>query len=134
MGFVMENYNAFGKYRTVESIFDANGNILANHPVNAKVKPNIDSGSDPEVNGLAEMSSAIANSSRGPACMVKQWGTYTLGRAITAADNCSMNTSFSQLVDPAKASSSGDQPGTILNMIKSPAFDANFRLRKRGAL
>ncbi|WP_413294629.1 DUF1588 domain-containing protein [Bdellovibrio sp. HCB185ZH] len=134
MGFVMENYNAFGKYRTVESIFDANGNILANHPVNAKVKPNIESGNDPEVNGLSEMATAIANSSRGPACMVKQWGTYTIGRAITAADNCSMNTSFSQLVDPAKASSSGDQPGTILNMIKSPAFDANFRLRKRGAL
>ncbi len=134
MGFVMENYNAFGKYRTMESIFDANGNILANHPVNAKVKPNIESSTEAEVNGLAEMSVAIANSSRGPACMVKQWGTYTMGRAITAADNCSMNTSFSQLVDPAKASSSGDQPGTILNMIKSPAFDANFRLRKRGAL
>ncbi|UYL09408.1 DUF1588 domain-containing protein [Bdellovibrio sp. SKB1291214] len=133
MGFVMENYNAFGKYRTVESIFDANGNILANHPVNAKVKPNIESANEAEVNGLKEMSIAIANSSRGPACMVKQWSTYTMGRAVTAADNCAMNTSFSQLTDPGKSSSSGDQPGTILNMIKSPAFDANFRLRKRGA-
>ncbi|WP_413580902.1 DUF1588 domain-containing protein [Bdellovibrio sp. HCB288] len=134
MGFVLENYNAFGKYRTVESIFDSTGKIIASHPVNSKVKPNIESANDPEVNGPAEMAHAIANSSRGPACMVKQWGTYTMGRAITAADNCSMNTSFSQLTDPSKASSSGDQPGTILNMFKSPAFDANFRLRKRGAL
>ncbi|WP_413291158.1 DUF1588 domain-containing protein [Bdellovibrio sp. HCB337] len=132
MGFVMENYNSFGKYRTVESIFDANGNVLATHQVNARVKPNIESTNEPEVNGLKEMAHAIANSSKGPACMVKQWATYNQGRATTIADSCSLNTSYTQLTNPDKVSASGDKPGTLLNMIKSPAFDPHFRLRKRG--
>ncbi len=132
MGFVLENYDALGRYQTEEKVFDANGNILARHSINARVRPNIESEDEPEVDGLAQMSEAIAASSKGPACAAQQWFTFVEGREPRTSDSCSLSTLFDSLMDKERVSPSGDAPGTLLNMMKASAFESNFRVRKVG--
>jgi len=132
MGFVFENYDALGRFQVEEKIYDSNGNILARHPVNARVKPNIESFNEPEVNGLLEMAEAISRSSKGPACAAQQWFTYTTGRAPTTSDGCALGMLYNGLMSAESTSPSGDKPGTILNMMKTTAFESGFKLRKIG--
>jgi len=134
MGFVLENYDSLGRFQTIERVFDANGNMIATHPVNARVKPNIDSPNEPEVTGLKEMATAVADSTRGPACLTQQWFTYTRGREPTSGDSCSLNLMYSALMEESKGSATGDRPATILNFMKSMAFEPTFRNRKIGPI
>ena len=132
MGFSMENYDALGRYRTKESIFDSNGNLIASHPIDASVSPNIESTAEATTTSGVAMAGAVSSSSKGPACMVKQYFVYTQQRMWTPADSCALNAIYSQLTDTATASVSGDTPGTILNMFKSTVYESSFRVRKVG--
>lgn len=122
-GFVLENYDSLGRYQSVEKVYDSNGNLLAQHPVDASADPNVDSQQDPRVTGLLAMTDTISRSTRGPSCLVQQWSTYTKGRKPSAQDNCELNRSLSQL------QTSG---GGLLSMMKATVMDSNFRLRLRG--
>lgn len=130
MGFVLENYDSLGRYQTEEKVYDANGMILARHPINSRVVPNIEGANEAPVTGLAEMAEALASSSKGPACATQQWFTFAHGREPASNDACVLKEMFSALLDENTASASGDAPATLLNMLKAPAFHSNFRLRR----
>lgn len=122
-GFVLENYDSLGRYQMVEKVYDSSGNMIAQHPVDAAIDPNIDSQQDPRVTGLLAMADMMSRSSRGPSCLAQQWSTFTKGRKPSALDNCELSRSLSQL----QASGGG-----LLPMMKATVMDPNFRLRLRG--
>jgi hypothetical protein len=130
MGFVLENYDSLGRYQSEETVYDSTGNVLARHPIDARVVPNIEEANEAPVTGLAEMAEALAASSKGPACAAQQWFTFAQGREPASVDSCVLKEMFSALQDQKLVSPSGDSSGTILNMLKSPAFQPEFRLRK----
>lgn len=132
MGFVLENYDALGRYQTEEKVYDSQGNVLARHPIDARVYPNIDSPDEAPVNSLSQMAEAIAVSSKGPACAARQWFTFSESREPSSDDSCALKGLFDALISTDTMSASGDAPATLLNMFRSSAFQPGFKLRKIG--
>ena len=116
MGFVMQNYDALGRYVEVEKVFDDNGNIIATHNLDTSAHPNIDAFNEPKVNNASEMSEAIANSVAGPKCMTQRWFEFAHGRAPAAEDSCQLNNDFENVENVS-----------IQDMIKGHVMSPAFR-------
>jgi hypothetical protein len=104
-GFVFENYDALGRYRTEENgcAVDATGSF-----------PTSDFGS--EVNDAIELSEALANSSQVATCMSEHLFRYSLGRGTNRADACELQVLGEQL-------GSGDSlQDLIVEMVATPSF------------
>jgi hypothetical protein len=132
-GFALENYDAVGRYRTMETIWDDNGKVLNTLPINSVVTPNIDKIGDRQVSSLKELAYALANSTSGPSCLPRQWFTYVHGHEPDLnLDRCTLKQLYDALMTASSASQSGDQNATLLNMFKAIAFDPHFKLHKQG--
>lgn len=126
MGFVAENYDAIGRFRSTEKIFDSSGNVIAEHPLNLKVSPNINATTDKEVNGPTELASVMAKSSRVAACFTEQWVTFSKGRDVTMADSCSLNFMYQRLINGETNSTKSK----LLDMFSSIVQEPHFQYRK----
>ncbi len=76
-GFALENYDALGRYRTVENgcPVDASGSL-----------PNALGGT--EIDGGVELATALAESEQAAYCMTTHWFRYALGRLEASQDQC----------------------------------------------
>lgn len=119
LGFALENYDAFGRYRTVETV-TSNGQS-ANWPIDAKVSPNIFGIDDAAIDGAAEMQDRMALSNKGPACFARQYLQFSLGRASEARDYCSLAPMYEAL------NRSG---GSMQEMFKTLVKTASFQQKK----
>lgn len=92
LGFPFESYDAFGRYRTQEPLFDMTGAVASWVPVNASTQPNLDRDGDPaRVADGASFSALLADSQRLHACYARHTFRYVLGREEHAADNCALS-------------------------------------------
>ena len=122
-GFAFENFDGFGRFRTLQTLnFNGASRTL---PINATVNPNINSQSDPAVSSGAAMQLAMAESSKGQACMAKQWLQYNTGRDAEGNDGCALSTMYDA------ANKSG---GSVLEMMKAYTKTPGFLLKKLGPL
>ncbi|MFK7872003.1 MAG: DUF1588 domain-containing protein [Oligoflexales bacterium] len=127
MGFVLESYDAIGRHRDIERIFSPNGVLIAEHPVDTTVHPNIYGPNEAEVHNANEMSDAIAESTKGPACMSLQWFAYTRQREATENDICEMKEFYDQLQTDDSTSYSRQKPATLLNLLQSSFLTGAFQ-------
>lgn len=121
IGYALENYDALGRYRKIESIFNSSGALIAEHPINAVATINLSAPPDPSVNGGLELSSKIAESQKFAACFSKKIFQFTFRRSSTALDNCVLAATYDSLKAPN---------ATLLESIKSLVLNPEFQIRR----
>jgi Protein of unknown function (DUF1588)/Protein of unknown function (DUF1592)/Protein of unknown function (DUF1585)/Protein of unknown function (DUF1595) len=120
IGFVLESFDALGRFRTTEKVFDEkNGMLLAELPIDATATARIQLDDDRPVAGPAELNRRIAESKKVEACLAANYFRYVLRRdeGAQTSDGC--------VIDDLAAAF--DQPGVGLDEVwkriaKTPAF------------
>lgn len=121
IGYVLEQYDAIGRYRTEERIFDdVSGAQLNVLPVSSVAKPQIRRTDDGELSTGPELSQKVADSGKVEACFARQYFRFTHRRFETPADSCAL--------ERVRLAVSGGT-GTLKAAFIDIARDESFRTR-----
>jgi hypothetical protein len=106
IGFVFENYDALGRFRTEDNgqAVDASGTLYGTDV-------------DRDVAGPQELLEAIGESNSARACIAEQWFSFAHGRSVSDEDECAIET-----LAAALEASEGDMQSMLLEIVMSPAF------------
>ena len=122
LGFPLEGYDAFGRFRNQEAIFDGTGNVAQWVPVSTMTAPDLDRNGTKTTaaNGL-ELSKMLSQSDRFHACFARHAFRYAAGRAEVAAKGAQTKDGC-VLQSLTTASSTGSIQDVMRNLTKSPEF------------
>jgi hypothetical protein len=123
MGFVLERYDAFGRYRTEEQVIDeATGNVLATLPVDSSATPKIVPGDNRVISTGPELSEVVASAtSEIEPCFARQYFRFTYGRTEDGNDSCALEGVRSALTGSS---------GNLANALRAIALEAGFKTRR----
>ena len=120
MGFALESYDALGRFRTLENIYDpTDGALLGTLPVDSQVELVID-GKTVRVAGPVELSAAIGASSQASRCFSEQWLAFAMGREPKPEDDAWLIELRRPLVEES-----------VLTMMRTMALSPQFRNYRR---
>jgi Protein of unknown function (DUF1592)/Protein of unknown function (DUF1588)/Protein of unknown function (DUF1595)/Protein of unknown function (DUF1585) len=125
IGYVMEAYDALGRFRTIEKVYDEQtGALLATLPLDTSGIPQVIIGDMRPVAGPADLNQRIVDSGKVEACLSANYFRYALRRDPTAdsADACAYDSMRSGLA-------SG---GALAAAFRGIATSAGFRQHKVG--
>jgi hypothetical protein len=91
IGYVMESYDALGRFRTVERVFDEqSGDLLDELPIVTSGDVRIAAVDEPPVSDAAEMNERIAASGKVEACLAQSYFKYAARRVMSnnSYDSC----------------------------------------------
>jgi hypothetical protein len=114
IGFGFENYDAVGRYRTIDenaAPIDASGEVKDGGDVTGAF------------NGAVELADRVMKSDTVAKCMTLQWFRFALGRRETAADACSNEAVAKRFLESGK---------NLKEMVIALAVSDAFRYRKVG--
>jgi hypothetical protein len=118
LGFVTENFDALGRFRTEQRLFDEDGNALGTVPVDTTAVPQVEADDLTEVTGIAGLNSAILASEKPYACFARQYFRFTNSRVEnTARDGCALAT----LKDTLTGS------GSLRDALRAIALERSFK-------
>jgi hypothetical protein len=126
LGYVMEAYDALGRFRTMEKVFDEQtGALLATLPIDTTAIPQVIVGDMRPVSGPAEMNQRMIESGKVEACLSANYFRYALRRDPTrdSADACAYEAMRGSLA-------SG---GALAAAFRGIATSTGFRQHKVGA-
>jgi len=127
LGYIMESYDALGRYRTEEKVFDEQtGKLLATLPIDTTAVPQVVAGDTRSVSGPAELNQRIIDSGKVEGCLASTYFRYALRREPTAdsADACVYDGMRTDL----------DKPGVgLADVFRRLATETSFRRKKVGA-
>jgi hypothetical protein len=112
LGFVAEGFDAIGRERQLESIFDPTGELVGELPIDAHASVSLD-GAPVEVADLAALGEALAGSETAPRCFATQWFRYGSGRFEESEDDTAID---------ALAGADDPLAEMILNFVTAPEF------------
>jgi hypothetical protein len=116
LGFPLESYDAFGRFRTQEPILDMSGAVASWVPVDATSAPNLNrDGATERVADGVSFSRMLADSQRLHACYAKHTFRYVMARHELSADNCSLD-------KMEKAAGTGSLQDVVRGLTQSKAF------------
>ena len=127
LGYVMEAYDALGRFRTMEKVFDEQtGALVATLPLDTSAVPVVTAGDQRTASGPAQLNQMILESGKVEACLSANYFRYALRRDPTAngADACAFEAMRNNL---------GASGGPLADTFKKLAVDASFRRRRVGA-
>ena len=87
-GYVLEAYDALGRYRASERLIDDGGSLLGELPVNVAARVDVGAESRVDVRGPVELSAALAESREATECLARQYFRFTFQRQETPSDAC----------------------------------------------
>jgi hypothetical protein len=121
MGFVTEGYDALGRARTEQTLFDEEGREVGRRPVQTEAVPAVGFDSDEPASGPADLAAMLADSGRPHVCLARNYVRYTLGRIENDdTDACMIEDIATRLLD-------GESLGGALRQI---ALRPEFRQRE----
>lgn len=120
IGFAFEDYDNLGRKRTIDKIFDAQGNFIAKHDVKIDSRVNLIS-KTVQVSSGQQLVEEIANTAVGPACMTRHLFRFYQVRKEASTDSCAMSGTYQALSNPN---------GSILEGIKSTIMNT-YTIQKR---
>ena len=127
LGYIMESYDALGRYRTSEKVFDEQtGKLVATLPIDTTAVAQVVGGDTRSVNGPAELNQRIIESGKVEGCLASTYFRYALRREPTtdSADAC--------VYDGMRADL--DKPGVgLADVFKRLATETSFRQKRVGA-
>ncbi len=89
-GYVLEAYDALGRYRTKERMIDDGGSVLGELPLDVGARVAFDAGRYADVRGPVELSEAIAGSPIAEKCLARQYFRFTFQRREASNDACTI--------------------------------------------
>jgi hypothetical protein len=119
-GFVLEGFDALGRDRGEERLFDASGNVTAMRPVDTAAVVHI-GGQDWAVSSPGELARLIGDSQLFASCLARHYFRFSHGRVESAAgDGC--------LLAAMEAAARSGRP--LAEMLKAVAHDPTFKTRR----
>lgn len=114
LGYATEDFDALGRYRTMQRLFGTDGAVVAEKPIDTRGVPNV-AGVTTEIAGAGELTDLLVKGEL-QTCFARQYFRFSFQRPEDTADGCVLR----QLQDAALA----DQPlSAVLTAIaKAPAF------------
>jgi hypothetical protein len=91
LAFALEEYDALGRYRTEEAVYDGSGTVIATHPIDPNGVIVIDGGREVEVGSAAELVGLLSESDKVAACLARTVYEYTRQRPSAATDQCALS-------------------------------------------
>lgn len=86
LGFASENFDALGRSRAAQQLFDGAGKVVGSKPVNTSTVPSINAG-DPQVSsGIGDVTRLALASGRVESCLSRQYFRFTFRRFEGPAD------------------------------------------------
>lgn len=121
LGYVTENFDALGRARTSESVFDkTTGALVAEVPIDTSAVPKVDPNDERPAASAAELNAIMLETERPQACFARRWFRFTFGRVEDdGKDGCALGTLHQALVD-------GDDLGTV---VRDLALRPEFRTK-----
>ena len=119
LGFATEGFDALGRFRTSQRLFDAAGAETGTKPVNTMSVPQVVYGDTTAVSSPSELMSLIVASGKVEACLSRNFFRFTYGRWEAAADGCALE-------DARKALMGG---GNIADLAAAAVKAAQFKRR-----
>ena len=119
LGFATENFDALGRFRTEQDIYDADGSVVATRPIDTTSMPGIGSGAETVTNSR-ELAEAILDGDKVRACFARQYLRFTFARdEDLLEDACILGDVFDRL----------DQGAPLAEALRSIALRPEFRQR-----
>lgn len=120
LGFSTENFDALGRPRTTQRLFDEKGKVVADKPVDTTSTPLVVSTDLRPSTGAADVTRYLLESGRVQACFARQWFRFSFGRLEDdKKDGCAL-----------KAASEATQGGKgIADVLQQMALQPAFRRR-----
>lgn len=88
LGFATEDFDALGRHRTVQQLFDEQGQPTVSKPVSTRATPHVSGVSTP-IDGAAELTQLLAQGGEFQTCFVRQYFRFTFQRMEDEAkDGC----------------------------------------------
>lgn len=120
LGFATENFDALGRLRDAQRLFEADGTEVESKPIDTHTTPQIFSGDESESSGPADIMPMIADSGKIEACFARNYFRFTYARwEDTQVDGCALEAS-------RKALAKG---GSVLELVKAAVSSPEFRQR-----
>ncbi|MBL4684538.1 MAG: DUF1592 domain-containing protein [Nannocystaceae bacterium] len=119
LGFILEGFDAAGRFRTDERILHQDGSVIDTVPIDDTAIARVDGSDASEVSGAAELAIALADSGRVERCFARHYVRFTFAREEDLQEDACMIEGLSALAT--------DQP--LSEMLRSVAFTAAFRQR-----
>jgi hypothetical protein len=127
IGYVLESYDALGRYRTTEKVFDEQtGALLGELPIDTTAIARVALDDATPVMGAVDLNSRIVQSRKVDACLSGNYFRFALRREPTAdsGDACLREELTAELAKPAVG---------LADVFKRLAQHSSFRQRKIGA-
>jgi len=118
-GYALEAYDALGRFRTEEVVFDAAGNELGSLPVDTTAELVVAGEAQP-VSGAVELSNLLADDGRVHACFARHLFRFTYNRPEDPGQDLCL------IEDVATRVADGD---SLRSIVRSTAMSPTFRLR-----
>jgi len=120
-GFITEGFDALGRERTEEKLFDAQGNVLASLPVDTAAVPNVQPGDGRSMSTASELTRAIDTSGLFHSCLGRHYFRFSQGRVEDATrDGCLLS----------KLESAARSNAPLTDVLKTVARDATFTAKR----
>lgn len=121
LGFALENFDAFGRYRQSEKVYGTTGALLNQIPVDPVVQPALTASDTRVTRSPAEFSQAMVDTGRARQCMVQSFYQFAYHKKPDVrADGCALVDIDSQAKSPAGLS----------KMFLNAPLSASFQRRK----
>ncbi len=121
LGFVTENFDALGRYRSHQRLFDEAGAQTGSREVDTTATPLLTPGDDREVSSAAELSSMLLETEKVQACFARNYVQWTFGRAEDEeTDGCMLQDTTDALLEGA----------SMQEVLRSIAVRDEFKTRK----
>lgn len=104
LGYVLESFDALGRYRTTEVVYDEKtGKKLAELPIDTSAVVNVVAGDTTPVASALELNQRLVESEKVEACMAQRYFEFAARRAVTdgSVDACVVQDLAAGLKDPA---------------------------------
>ncbi len=124
IGYVLEAYDALGRFRTSEKVFDEQtGALVATLPIDTSASIDLTGAGASQVSGPAELNQRIVQSGKVEACLSANYFRYALRRdpLSDSADACAFENMRASL-----------GKGSLSDVFRSIALEAGFRRKKVG--
>ena len=117
---VLEGFDALGRRRTEQTLFDADGTVLGSAPVDTRTLPRVRSADKDESAGPSDLVRLVLASGKPQACVAEHYFRFTFGRwEDEAKDGCVLE----------ELRRSVGEPGGFATMLRDVATLEAFRER-----
>lgn len=136
LGYATENFDALGRRRTEQRLFDEQGRETGRVPIDTRAEPQVVAGDRRSAAGAKDLVSQILESGKASDCLARQYFRFTFGRwEDTVKDGCTLERLRSAL-DGQPVTNAG-QPGaaggggkgTLAAMLRAVALAPDFQYR-----